>query len=107
MNFDCDLAYYYLYPSVASSFDILRVSKFYQFYRYQMDITRIFRTDIYGIVGDITELQALQKICMAEQNQLISSTHIHLFAYRTLDNTSLFYLSFFSTRQRFIMYCLQ
>jgi hypothetical protein len=27
---------------------------------------------------------------MAEQNQLISGTHIHLFAYRTLDNTSLF-----------------
>jgi hypothetical protein len=42
VNFECDLTYYYLYPSVASSTDILRITKPWQFYRYERNIARFF-----------------------------------------------------------------
>jgi hypothetical protein len=39
------------------STDILRIHAFWQFYRYEMDIARIFRIDIYRFVGDIANFE--------------------------------------------------
>ena len=42
----------YLKTKYQSTGDLLRISKLWPFYRYQRSITRIFRIDIYRIVGE-------------------------------------------------------